>query len=158
MNTRDPGSPQDQSANETPDADVWLIRAGRAQKAFIARTLEWAEDGEASLDRASLGMRAAALAAQAHELGLLHLGSMLANLGRFLLAARPVSTSLMQSRQALPALPEVASKALSLLLLRVYLTGTDAGGHAEVEHLERSLESCLGGKPSSTSLPSEHYN
>jgi hypothetical protein len=158
MNTHDPGSPQDQPGSETAGADVWLVRADRAQKAFIARTLEWAEDGDSSLDGANLAIRAAALEAQARDLQLTHVGSMLESLGRFLLVARPASMSLQQSSQALPALPAVASKALSLLLLRVYLTGTDTGGAAEVEHLERSLVSYLGAQSSKTTRSSEHYN
>lgn len=158
MNTRDHGSPHDQPDSETADVDVWLVRADRAQKAFIARALEWAEQGDSSLDRVNLAMRAAALEAQAHDLQLTHVRSMLESLGRFLLVSRPISMSRQQSRQALPVLPADASKALSLVLLRVYLTGTDAGGAVEAEHLERSLESYVSAEPSKATRSSEHYN
>ena len=156
MNTRDDVWSEDHSTNDTTTPRVWLVRSGRAKKAFIARALDWAEDGENALRSANLATRAAALELQAQELELTHVSAVLKTLGQFLLATSRLPMK-PQSAQEPSALPGAASRALSLLLLRVYLTGTDAGSAAEVEHLERSLASYLG-KVSTTPRPAGDYN
>lgn len=126
-------------ASNDQGPQLWLVRSGREQKAFVASVLQLVErlDTWPGKDPASTADAVAAAEREASAQGMHQLALALRAILRMLtvdLAREGVRTRILGT---LEALPREATQRLSVLLLRVYLTGTDNGGEPDRESVEQ---------------------
>lgn len=127
------------ASNDKPTAQVWLIRACREQKAFVAKALEVIERLDAWREHCVEPEALADLEERAQRLGLFEVCAAMRSVGQVLLARDASSIQHFGANNNLPPVPPSAARHLSALLLRVYLTGTDAGGNAEREQVQEVI-------------------
>lgn len=123
------------STTDETTAQLWLIRAGKEQKAFVAMALELIERLDAWRDHCVDAEAVAQVEAEAQRLGFPEVCTAMRAVGRLLLAYN-ARTYQHAGAATIAPLPAKASRPLSALLLRVYLTGTDAGGEVEREQVQ----------------------
>jgi len=131
--------PLEQSPAESTNSEasqLWLIRAGKEQKAFVAKALELIERLEAWRDREVTPEEVAEVELEARRLGFLEVCAAMRAVGQMLLTYNARAYQHPSARTAWPPVPKGAARPLSALLLRVYLTGTDMGGDVEREQVQ----------------------
>jgi hypothetical protein len=112
---------------------LWLIKSGRTHKQLISRALSLLEEGGSPAD----AMLASELEQEALALGLREVSAALSCLGQYLLMreARAAESDRSSKRELTPTI----TSSFSTLLLKVYLTGTDAHCAREREDAQRAL-------------------
>lgn len=141
------------SSRSDAGPQLWIIRAGKDQKAFVARALQLLENFDAWQNGSEVTAESVTeLELEAASLGFFEVRSALQAVSHVLVAFTARAFQHPALLAALPPLPASASRPLSALLLRVYLTGTDAGGETERGQVQELLDQHL-----STLLPSIGY-
>lgn len=131
--------PFEQSPAEATDrqpSQLWLIRAGKEQKAFVAKALELIERLEAWSEREVTPEEVAEVELEARRLGFLQVCAAMRTVGQLLLTYNARAYQHPSTTTAWAPVPTGAARPLSALLLRVYLTGTDVGGDVEREQVQ----------------------
>lgn len=122
-------------------AQLWLIRSGREQKAFVAKALELIERLDAWQEQPVSPEGVAEVETEAQRLGFLEVCKAMRALGKMLLTYNVRMYQHPTSLATFPPVPASASRPLSALLLRVYLTGTDVGGDVERKQVQELIAS-----------------
>src|SRR6187549_622650 len=128
------------STNSENTAQLWLIRAGKEQKAFVAKALELIERLDAWREHDVTPEAVAEVEADAQRLGFAEVRAAMSAVGKMLLAYNAWRYQHPGTLATLPPVPVAAARPLSALLLRVYLTGTDLGGDVEREQVQELLD------------------
>lgn len=132
-----------QATNTSPTgentAQLWVIRAGKEQKSFVAKALELIERLDAWREHDVSPEAVADVESDAQRLGFLEVSKAMRAVGKMLLTYNVRAYQHPTATETLPPVPSSASRPLSALLLRVYLTGTDVGGHVEREQVQELI-------------------
>ncbi len=137
----EPSEPHPQSDHQP--LLLCLVRSRRAQKNLVARTLELVEGFESPQPAAGLASAIGDLEVEALALGLLDVCAVLKSVRQFILTCDAHAQRLAGGLQSPARVPSGISQPMSALLLRVYLTGSDAGGICESEQVQRLLRNHL---------------
>lgn len=120
-------------------AQLWLIRAAKEQKAFVAKALGLIERLDAWREQDVTPEAVADVEADAQRLGFGEVCAAMRAVGKMLLTYNARTYQHPGILASLPPVPASAGRPLSALLLRVYLTGTDAGGEVEREQVQELI-------------------
>lgn len=129
------GDLEKSSTNDELEAPMlWLVKSGQTHKQLISRALGLLEEGGVPADAAKV---AGELEREAHVLGLREVGAALSSLVQYL--SMRDARSVESDRPAKLGLTPNITSSFSNLLLKVYLTGTDAHCAREREDVQRAL-------------------
>jgi hypothetical protein len=127
------------SSTEESTGQLWLIRAGKEQKTFVAKALELIERLDAWREHRVAPEAVAEVEADAQRLGFHEVCAAMRAVGQMILTHDARAFQHPGSLATLPPLPAGTARPLSALLLRVYLTGTDVGGAMEREQVQELI-------------------
>lgn len=144
MNRANSTSPSDDHAQQDNKAPLlWIVRSRRAQKSLIARALEIVEGFETPQPAATLASAIGTLELESLALELPDVCAVLKVVRQFVLTSDAHARLLGRKPPPPIRVPADVTQPMSTLLLRVYLTGSDAGGTPECEQIQRILENHL---------------
>jgi hypothetical protein len=127
------------STSTESTAQLWLIRAAKEQKAFVAKALGLIERLDAWREQDVTPEAVAEVEADAQRLGFVEVCAAMRAVGKMLLTYNARAYQHRGLLASVPPVPASVSRPLSALLLRVYLTGTDAGGEVEREQVQELI-------------------